>query len=73
MNGTEIPGWLAERLDMTDDPGHIRRIGIDVATKLCNDLLEAGAPGLHLYTLNRPEAAIEIVSGLTGNPSLRVA
>lgn len=73
MNGTDIPGWLAERLDMTDDPGHIRRIGIEVATRLANELVAAGAPGLHIYTLNRPEATAEIVAGLDAPELIRSA
>jgi methylenetetrahydrofolate reductase (NADPH) len=42
----------------------VRRIGIDVASKLAEDLLAAGAPGLHLYTLNRSETAKEIHANL---------
>jgi methylenetetrahydrofolate reductase (NADPH) len=64
MSGADLPRWLVERLDHTDDPEQVRRIGIEVATTLAADLLAAGAPGLHLYTLNRPEAAIEICANL---------
>jgi methylenetetrahydrofolate reductase (NADPH) len=64
MNGTEIPSWLQEQLDATDDPDDIRRIGVEVATKLCAELLEAGAPGLHIYALNRPDAVMAITADL---------
>ena len=64
MSGAALPGWLAERLDATDDPAEVRRIGIDVATELCADLMEAGAPGLHLYALNRPDSVLEICGNL---------
>jgi methylenetetrahydrofolate reductase (NADPH) len=64
MSGAALPGWLADRLDTTDDPEEIRRIGVEVASQLCADLIEAGAPGLHLYALNRPESVTEICHNL---------
>jgi methylenetetrahydrofolate reductase (NADPH) len=64
LSGAALPTWLAERLDATDDAEEIRRIGVDVATQLCSDLIEAGTPGLHLYALNRPESVVEICMNL---------
>ena len=64
MSGAALPGWLADRLDATDDPDEVRRIGIDVATQLSSDLIDAGTPGLHLYALNRPESVVEICMNL---------
>jgi len=64
MSGAALPSWLADRLDTTDDPDEVRRIGIDVATKLCGDLLDAGTPGLHLYALNRPDSVVQICVNL---------
>jgi methylenetetrahydrofolate reductase (NADPH) len=65
MSGAELPGWLHERLDTTDDPEQVRRIGIEVATELCADLIDAGVPGLHLYALNRPDAVRAICMNLS--------
>ncbi|HUP86450.1 MAG TPA: methylenetetrahydrofolate reductase [Acidimicrobiales bacterium] len=61
MNGAEWPSWLEDRLAAVEgDPDGIRRVGIDVATEIGADLLAQDPPGLHLYTLNRPEAVAEI-------------
>lgn len=64
MSGADLPPWLHERLSYVEDPEHVRRLGIELAIDLCRDLLDAGAPGLHLYTLNRAATAKEIVAGL---------
>jgi methylenetetrahydrofolate reductase (NADPH) len=64
MSGAALPTWLSDRLDSVDDPKHVRQIGVEVATNLANELMEAGAPGIHLYALNRPEAVTEICVNL---------
>lgn len=52
--GAEIPRWIRKRLEsFGDDLDAIRAFGLDVTTDLCDRLLQAGAPGLHFYTLNR--------------------
>jgi methylenetetrahydrofolate reductase (NADPH) len=56
--GAEIPRWILRRLqDLGDDRVAIRKFGIEVTTDLCRRLLEAGAPGLHFYTMNQAEAS----------------
>jgi len=64
MSGTAIPGWLSDRLAKYEDPADIRRVGVEVATRLSSELLAAGAPGLHFYTLNRSTATRDIYSNL---------
>ena len=52
--GAEIPRWIRRKLESYgDDVVSIRAFGLDVVTRLCEDLLRGGAPGLHFYTLNQ--------------------
>ena len=52
--GAEIPRWMRKKLEsFGDDAASIRAFGLDVVTDLCDRLLQAGAPGLHFYTLNQ--------------------
>ncbi len=60
MSGTDVPSWLVDRLTAAHDAADAKQIGIELASELCLDLIDAGAPGLHLYTLNRSEIAKEI-------------
>ena len=65
LSGAEFPADLAARLEaVAENPAEVRRIGVEVASELCRDLLEAGAPGLHFYTLNRSPATREIFANL---------
>ncbi len=53
-SGAEIPRWIRRKLEgYGDDTASIRAFGLDVVTQLCDDLLAAGAPGLHFYTMNQ--------------------
>jgi methylenetetrahydrofolate reductase (NADPH) len=70
MNGSVIPAALLERLEASaDDAAALRAIGVEVATDLSGRLLDAGAPGLHLYALNRSESVLRIVDGLGLRPT----
>ncbi|MFP3901757.1 MAG: methylenetetrahydrofolate reductase [Acidimicrobiia bacterium] len=69
MNGSVIPAALLDRLEaVADDPQALREIGVEVATELCGRLLDAGAPGLHLYALNRSESVLRIVDAIGWAP-----
>jgi len=61
MCGAEIPRWMRQRLEAYGNDGaSIREFGLDVVTKLCERLLLGGAPGLHIYTLNRANATMRL-------------
>ena len=65
LSGAAFPTWLADRLHAAaDDLEEVRRIGVAVATELSQALLDAGAPGLHFYTLNRSRATLAIWANL---------
>ena len=64
LSGAEFPAWLARDLEAAPDRASARKVGIDAATGLCRELLEAGAPGLHFYTLNRSSATRQIYTNL---------
>lgn len=59
MCGAEIPRWIRRRLEgFGDDGAAVRAFGLDVVTNLCQRLIAGGAPGLHVYTLNRANASL---------------
>ena len=63
--GAEIPRWILTRLEgYGDDLESIRAFGLDVVTKMCEQLLGQGVPGLHFYTLNRAEPTATIWKNL---------
>lgn len=69
MCGAEIPRWIRKRLEAYgDDRNSIRAFGEEVVTEMCQALLDAGAPGLHFYTMNQagPSKAIWKNLGLKG-------
>lgn len=64
--GAEIPQWLGHRLDgFGDDTEGLRSFGIDVVTRLCEQLLDGGAPGLHFYSMNLARSVTQIWSNLS--------
>ena len=63
--GAVLPAEVSSRLDaLGDDAEAIRAFGIDFATRQCEALLSGGAPGLHLYSLNRSPACLAILRNL---------
>jgi len=65
LSGYEVPADIVSQIEAGgDDRDEIRKRGIEVATKLCRDLLGAGVPGLHFYTLNFSKATREIYANL---------
>ncbi len=67
MCGSEIPEELTARLRRhADDPAVVMATGIEHAITQCRELLAAGAPGVHFYTLNKSHATRSILAALRG-------
>jgi len=67
MCGANMPGKLFFTLEAAHNEGGIEAVkeaGTQFAIEQCAKLLEWGAPGVHLYTLNRAETCLRIVDEL---------
>ncbi|MDD0840982.1 methylenetetrahydrofolate reductase [NAD(P)H] [Curvibacter sp. HBC61] len=63
--GAEIPRWIRLRLQaFGDDVESIKAFGLDVVTDLCDQLRNAGVPGLHFYTMNQSAATLALLDRL---------
>jgi len=59
--GAEVPRWLRLRLQgFGDDVASLRAFGLDVVTRLCEQLVAGGAPALHFYTMNQSAATLQL-------------
>lgn len=59
--GAEIPRWIRKRLEMyQDDIESLQAFGHEVVVRLCQRLLDGGAPGLHFYTMNQASSILHI-------------
>jgi methylenetetrahydrofolate reductase (NADPH) len=68
MCGAEIPRWINKRVAaFNDDADAVREFGADIVASMCRRLLDGGAPGLHVYTLNRARATRAILARLDGS------
>jgi methylenetetrahydrofolate reductase (NADPH) len=63
--GARIPPALRERLDQlgANDEATVE-FGIEYATRQCQELLRAGVPGLHFYTLNKSRSTVKVLKNL---------
>lgn len=62
MSNASIPADLLARLTNASED-EARVIGMDYTIKLARDLVEAGAPGIHIFTLNLAKSALEVARG----------
>lgn len=65
--GASIPADYLARLEAAAERGGaeaVRREGVAFARRQCRDLLTRGAPGVHLYTLNKAQSCLEIAKDL---------
>lgn len=63
--GAELPRWIRKQLEAYgDDIESIQSFGTETISKLCEQLLAGGAPGLHFYTLNQAEPSLAVWKNL---------
>lgn len=62
LSGTPLPQSVRERIEAVEsDAAEVRKVGIDIASEICAELLLRGVPGLHFYTMNSAVSTLEIV------------
>ena len=64
LTGVEPPADLSISLEIEPDPEAQAELGIAYATRIAGEVLDGGAPGLHLYTFNRHEAVLDLLDRL---------
>jgi methylenetetrahydrofolate reductase (NADPH) len=65
--GASIPAEFLAELETADQAGGaaaVQKVGVAHARRQIRELLEAGVPGVHIYTLNRAEVVMDLVEGL---------
>jgi len=70
LTGAQIPSNIAKMFEnIADDADAVRKVGIELATKMCQELIALKVPGLHFYTMNTADATLEVAKnlGLTKN------
>lgn len=62
---TDVPADVTERMEaLKEDDAGVKAYGVELTTKMCAELLEAGVPHLHFYTLNQSASSFKILENL---------
>ncbi len=70
LTGAQIPANIEKTFGaIADDADAVKKVGIELATKMCQELISLKVPGLHFYTMNTSDATLQICKnlGLTNN------
>ena len=63
--GAKLPPDISRRLDaLAHDDESVRQLGVEVCTDICQKLLALGAPGIHIYCLNRYPSSADLLRNL---------
>lgn len=66
LSGSSVPKALSDIIaNYGDDPEDMYKAGIDYAIRQCKDLLRNGVDGIHIYTMNKPDVAKQIVKNIS--------
>lgn len=70
LNGATIPAALSEALDRVHgDATAVRKLAVEWGTRLTQELLDGGAPGIHFYTLGASRATLDVYANLGLGPA----
>jgi len=65
LSGLQIPKNISKRFEgVENSPEDVRKIGIDIATEMGQQLMNLQVPGVHFYTMNSAESTLEIAKNL---------
>ena len=65
LSGVEIPKKISKRFEGVEKSSEdVRKIGIEIATELGQELIDLQVPGVHFYTMNSAESTLEIAKNL---------
>jgi len=66
FTGIKVPQWIKMSLDpIKSDDAKVRAFGVELCAKMCSELFEIGAPGLHFYTLNLESSVTEVLQKIS--------
>ncbi len=61
--GAEIPRWIVQRMQSYgDDAVAVREFAADLVARMCERLIQGGAPALHFYTLNLSKPTLNVLA-----------
>ncbi|KAJ3695143.1 hypothetical protein LUZ60_000520 [Juncus effusus] len=63
---TKVPKKICDEIDeiMKKDPKQLETYGVDLAVKMCKDILQHEIKALHFYTMNKEEPILKILQEL---------
>ncbi len=61
-----FPAKLVEKMEAAKTPNEVRKVAIDHVVKLCEQLIDFGVQGIHIYTMGRGTSSYELLKGLLG-------
>ena len=65
LSGVQIPKKISKRFEGVENSSEdVRKIGIEIATELGQELIDLQVPGVHFYTMNSAESTLEIAKNL---------
>ena len=65
LSGSSVPKALSDIIaNYGESPEDMYKAGIDYAIRQCHDLLQNGVDGIHIYTMNKPAVAKQIVGNM---------